>query len=109
MTKTIKVLHYPVNDEPRIIETQDDLVSLQKLVGGYLEVVQLDEGLDVYCNEEALLNGMLPNRVVGFLGKAGFVGTNVIHGPFFVAKSYYDGDISGLSEYDVEMAKKVIQ
>lgn len=39
------------------VEVDGGLDSLQKAVGGYIELVRLDEGEDLYVNEEGLLHG----------------------------------------------------
>lgn len=39
------------------IETTGDLADLQKLVGGYIELVRVIPDEDLYVNEEGLLHG----------------------------------------------------
>ena len=62
-------------------EIENTLEAEQEAVGGYIEVVPLDNGKLLICNEEGKLNGMQGNRRVG---------NDVIAGPFFIVGE--DGD-----------------
>ena len=62
-------------------EIEDTLEAEQKAVGGYIEVVPLDNERLLICNEEGKLNGMQGNRRIG---------KDVIAGPFFIVGSNGD-------------------
>jgi len=62
-------------------EIDNTLEAEQKAVGGYIEVVPLDNGKLLICNEEGKLSGMQGNRRIG---------KDIIVGPFFIVGS--DGD-----------------
>ena len=62
-------------------EIEDTLEAEQKAVGGYIEVVPLDNERLLICNEEGKLNGMQGNRRIG---------KDIIAGPFFIVGE--DGD-----------------
>lgn len=81
-----------VGKEPKIEEIENDLPTLQNLVGGYIEVVRATPDILMICNEEGKLQGLPPNFSTG---KDIIVGTVV-----FVA---FDGkeDFAGLSDYQV--------
>lgn len=60
-TKSKKVIVVRVGQKP-VVETIDgSLESMQKLVGGYIERVNVGNGMALYCNEEGLLIGLPPN------------------------------------------------
>lgn len=62
-------------------EIDNTLEAEQKAVGGYIEVVPLDNEKILVCNEEGKLNGMQGNRRIG---------KDIIAGPFFIVGE--DGD-----------------
>lgn len=70
-----------------------DLTVFQELVGGYIEVVPLQEGYLLVCNEEGKLINLPPNRPLSL---------DTIHGTFFVVG--YDGeeDFSSLTDEQVD-------
>lgn len=43
------------------------LRELQEAVGGYVDVVALDQGLDMWVNDEGLVNGMSANWLASAL------------------------------------------
>lgn len=62
-------------------EIENTLKAEQEAVGGYIEVLPLDNKKLLICNEEGKLNGMRGNRRIG---------NDVIAGPFFIVGE--DGD-----------------
>lgn len=97
--KKIKVIKFPVDSDPLVIDidaAKDDesiLAAMQEIVGGLLELVRLPDGLDLWCNEEGVLLGMTPNRIV-----AG----HVIHGDFFLARHNEEGEPVSVTTDDIE-------
>ncbi|KLU61720.1 hypothetical protein CEB3_c18980 [Peptococcaceae bacterium CEB3] len=77
----IKVLVFQPGQLAQIREIQNTLAACQNVVGGYIEVIHLDDGLLLVCDEEGKLKGYPPNRRVG---------RDVICGTFFICRS--DGD-----------------
>lgn len=57
----IRVLHVPVGDQPTIKEIDGSLKSQQSLVGGYIQLIAVDEAIDMYLNEEGKLKGLEQN------------------------------------------------
>lgn len=51
----------PGDESFREIITENDLKSLQRLVGGYIETVTLATDACIICNEEGRIMGMQPN------------------------------------------------
>jgi hypothetical protein len=57
----IKVVIVEPRKMPRIETIDNNLETFQKLVGGYIEVVQSNEFIDIIINEEGKLIGLEPN------------------------------------------------
>lgn len=68
MEKKVKVLFVTQKEAPKVIELQDDLKSLQKIVGGCIEIIHpfKDENVAILCNEEGKFNGSYPNRILWY-------------------------------------------
>ncbi len=52
----MQIIVKPVRRETYMSKVENDLKSLQALVGGYIEIVRLKNGLLLVCNEEGKLN-----------------------------------------------------
>jgi len=70
MSKTIRVVRLVPGQMPEVATIAAGLNSLQSEVGGNIEVVGLDKGVDAYVNEEGLLIGLpfnchLPSAFAG--------------------------------------------
>lgn len=88
----MKVIIKEVGKKPKVEDIANDLPTLQKLVGGHIEVVRVTPDILMICNEEGKSQGLPPNFSTG---RDIIVGTVV-----FVA---FDGteDFAGLSDYQV--------
>lgn len=77
MSKKLRALLVKENELPVEVEIPNNLTSLQKQVGGYIEYFYMPEIEDavIICNEEGKYNGMGPNREVG---------RDIIFGPFLI-------------------------
>jgi hypothetical protein len=93
--KTIRVVVIPVEGAARVEEIPDDLKTMQALVGGYVELVRLERGLELWVNEEGLINELPLNRLASTLA------TRLIVGTAFVARSNARGDTTSLRPGDV--------
>lgn len=51
---------------PGVIEMENSLRAMQKIVGGYIETVTLGTDTALICNEDGIALGLAPN--VNFLG-----------------------------------------
>ena len=58
--KNIRVITCRVGEKPKVEIIENTLANLQKLVGGYIEVVYLDD-IIMIINEEGKLDGLKPN------------------------------------------------
>jgi len=99
----IKILIVEPCKEPYCCEVDNELKSMQGIVGGYLESVILSNRLTILCNEDGLsLNLPKNNNVVrGWKGNLGFVGTY-----FFAA--HEGGEFVSLTDEDVTLCLSCI-
>lgn len=72
----MKVIIKEVEKNPRIEVIENDLETLKSIVGGYIEVVRLEDDILLICNEEGKLKDLPPNFSTGYdviVGTAIFV------------------------------------
>lgn len=65
-----------VGKSATVKEIENDLATMQGLVGGYIEAVSAGQGICLVCNEEGKLNDLPPNFPIGrdiIVGTAVFV------------------------------------
>jgi Domain of unknown function (DUF3846) len=95
---------------------------MQGIVGGHVQCVTLDDGVDVWCNEDALSLGLPLNRVVAAaprsgptlfgepvdiiyadpdLARPGEPGQWRFHGDFFMACTDDDGELADIDDASV--------
>lgn len=95
----IQVLMCRVGKEPAYTIINNDLKSMQKAVGGHIEIVRLGRtALIAVVNEEGRLLGLAPNRAIRMSNRV-----EGIVGDFFIAKGVPDGSIASITEEDVEL------
>lgn len=101
--KEIKVLIVAPGEHPREVVLKNDLDSLQKAVSigcdyqGLIEVVGLDDGVRIICNEEGKLLGLEGNRRLG---------GDIIAGVFYVVGEDKCGNFVSLTEAQMEQYSK---
>ena len=69
--RKIKAIICPANGMPYVANVSDNLESLQRIVGGYIEAATVIEGVLVICNEEGRLLNLPENQslfISGFCG-----------------------------------------
>lgn len=86
----LRVLKIEPGKAPEEITMPNTLEAIQTAVGGDIEVVGLDSGAVLICNEEGKLMGLSANRQVG---------GDTIAGTFLIAGSA-DGEFCSLSDED---------
>lgn len=86
----IQALRVAPGSAPEIVTVPDKLESLQAAVGGYIEVLELDCGVCLICNEEGKLLGLPANRQVG---------GDIIAGTFLIVGEA-DGEFCSLADSD---------
>ena len=78
----IKVLFIEPHKYPRVVNLNDTLEDMQKLVGGDIEeYMPFDDDVAIVCNEEGKLNGEELNRAI--YGDIGHL-LDIIAGKFFI-------------------------
>ena len=72
----MRVIIKEVGKAPVVKDIENTLDALKSLVGGYIEVVTLDDNILLICNEEGKMQGLPPNFSMGYdviVGTAVFV------------------------------------
>ena len=101
--KEIKVLMVVPGEHPREVVLKNDLDALQKAVSigcdnqGLIEVVSLEKGVCIICNEEGKLLGLEGNRRLG---------GDIIAGVFYVVGEDKCGNFVSLTEAQMEHYSK---
>lgn len=101
--KEIKVLMVVPGEHPREVVLKNDLDALQKAVSigcdyqGLIEVVGLENGVCIICNEEGKLLGLEGNRRLG---------GDIIAGVFYVVGEDKCGNFVSLTEAQMERYSK---
>ncbi|MDE5583911.1 MAG: DUF3846 domain-containing protein [Ruminococcus sp.] len=77
----MKILVVEPEKAPYEQEIGDNVCAMQEVVGGCIEPIYFEKNGDAiaWCNDEFLLNGSQPNRMVG---------DTLVHGTFFVSGNY---------------------
>lgn len=98
----IKVLMVSPGEHPVIVSLENELEALQKAVSigadytGLIELVGLEPGISILCNEEGKLIGLEPNRRFG---------QDILCGVFYVVGEDEEGNLASLSEAQMERFK----
>lgn len=82
-----------VGKSPRVENITNDLDTLHKLVGGYIEVVRMESDILMICNEEGKINGLPPNFSTGY---------DVIVGTVVFVSFDGEEDFMDLSEWQID-------
>lgn len=89
----ITVLVCRVGQEPAVEKVDNDLESMYRIVGGYIEIVNIGGGYQAIVNEEGALIG-LPQNACGFVGD------------FFFTKYDGEGDHISLTDDDIAACRR---
>ena len=95
----IRVLIIEPNKEPYQIRIEHTLKNLQKIVGGYIEILQLDYNTDLVCNDEGKINRLPLNR---------FIDYDIIAGTFIIA-GHKDSETISLSRKQIKKYKEIFR
>ena len=87
--EVIRTLKVEPGKEPVAAMLSNNLSSLQSAVGGFIELVGIDENVCILCNEEGKLMGLEGNRRLG---------NDVLVGTFYVVGVNQEGDLTSLTE-----------
>lgn len=72
----MRVIIKEVGKSPQVKVIENTLDTLKSLVGGYIEVVSMEDNIILICNEEGKMQGLPPNFSMGYdviVGTAVFV------------------------------------
>jgi hypothetical protein len=100
---TLRVVFCDIMSSPVVKDFEigsGSLAALQEAVGGLVDCIAWQPGVDVWVNDEGRINGMPANRHVPDYGD--------IHGPFVVAGSNDEGETVSLTEEQCDQALKAI-
>lgn len=95
----IAVLKVEPGKRPKLCCLKNDLDALQKAVSigcdsqGLIEIIELEDGICLLCNEEGKLLGLEGNRKVG---------NDIIAGVFYITAEDGEGDLASLNDKQVE-------
>ena len=89
----LTVLKAEPGKPPEEVTMPNTLEAMQKMVGGFIEVVYLDD-VCLVCNEECKLIGLEGNRRVG---------DDIIAGTFFLAGDTEDGEFCSLAREQIDV------
>ena len=101
--KEIKVLMVEPLKEPKAVILKADLASLQNAISigadyqGLIEIITIDNGVCLLCNEEGKLIGLEGNRRIG---------NDIIAGVFYVVGENDDGELISLTEEQMQTYKE---
>ena len=87
-----------VFEQPKVIEIEHNLSTLQNYVGGLIDIVEIEEDVDIIINDEGKLLGLSPNLVL-------YEFRDIIVGDF-LDKKKKNGETISLSEEKIEKYMK---
>lgn len=92
--KTIRVVIVEADKHPRIDFINNNLESMQSVVDGLIEEIDINDGAVLVCNEEGKLNNLKANRSVG---------DDIIAGTFFIAGDKGYEHLVSLSDEQIDL------
>ena len=91
----VKAIKLAVGCCPEVIEIDNSLEAMQALVGGWIEILRLNDGLDLVMNEEGKLLGLPPNVSL-------FGGLDVVAGDCFLIRHNTAGEAVSVTATDIK-------
>lgn len=92
----MRILIVEPNKEPFEMDIENDLESMQKIVGGYIEFYGIGNNMSIVCNEEGKLLGFEGNRRVG---------NEIIAGTFFIVGENEECETISLDDEQMKACK----
>ena len=96
--KEIKVLKVKPHEHPEVYMLKNTLEAMQEAVGGYIDIVGLDDNVCILLNDEGKLIGLEGNRRIG---------SDIIVGDFFIYGNDEEGNLTSLSEKKFDTYTKI--
>lgn len=89
----MKAIVKEVGERPRIEEVENELATFQGLVGGYIEVLSMGDGVGLIVNEEGKLIGLPVNFGLGY---------DTINGTAVFVAFGNDGEFKDLTDLQID-------
>lgn len=96
----IKAIILKPGQTPKITEIEDDLLTYQKIVDGYIEAVHIGNEITAIVNEEGKLLGMSPNFSIGY---------TTIVGPAVIVRDRGDVCYESLTDKQIDEALQIYE
>lgn len=88
----MRVLIVKPQERPYVAEIEKGLKPMQEIVGGYIEMMDLDGNTSLVCNDEGKIQGLEGNRRIG---------RDIIAGTFFLCGFNEDGESISLTDEQI--------
>lgn len=105
--KEITILKLEINKDLEVTKIPNDLQSKQKIVGGYIEHLQITENIGIILNEEGKLEQLEPTLLL--LDKGGNILDYIAGNCFFVGIQPNNPNFVNLSEKSINYLKQNIK
>jgi hypothetical protein len=91
--------------------SEQELKSLQKAVGGYVQVIELEEDFTMWVNEEGKLLGLEENKIATVIWEVRFgLDTDIICGDVvFTGGMDEDGETLTISEANIQRLAELVE
>ena len=102
----MRILVFEPLKEPYVKDIEDDIHAMQEVVGGSIESIYFEPKQDAicWCNDEFLLNGSKPNRIVG---------NTLVHGTFYISgnclNEYGEWDSCSLTDDQIKKYSEMFE
>ena len=97
--KKLRILVIEPNKEPYQLRIEHKLKNLQALVGGCIDIIQLEHNVDLICNDEGKLERLPLNRLISY---------DIISGTFLIT-GQHNGETISLSRKQIRKYKKIFR
>lgn len=103
----ITILYIEPNKEAKTIQIKNELETFQKLVGGWIECLNIEDDVVIICNEEGKINGLPLNRAIHD-SKGNII--EIMAGSFIIAGDDFEsGEFTSLSLENIDKYYKKFQ
>ena len=102
----MRILVFEPLKEPYVRDIEDDIHAMQEIVGGSIEPIYFEPKNNAlcWCNDEFLLNGSKPNRIVG---------NTLVHGTFYISgnclNEYGEWDSCSLTDDQIKKYSEMFE
>lgn len=90
--RELTIVAVPAGKKPYVTTIKNDLKTMQKFVGGFIEVIYLQDNLLLICDEEGKINGKTGNRILH---------GDIIAGDFFIVGDNEHGEFQDLTDKQI--------